>query len=602
MPADEVGVNGHVADYLNYYLGLGQAPRCAVLLSGPWGSGKTYHAKKIVSEIVGEDKFVLVSLNGMSSCKDIDDALFAAVYPWTANKGARITAAVGRAVLKHAKIEIPDIKTADLINQATAGAYIFDDLERCRLPIEESLGYINQFVERDGCKVIVLSNEKEIDDQVGYNKNKEKLFGKTLVINPDFDAAFSDFITGIDNNESRQICQDMQNEIRNVYRQSGLGNLRILQQSMWDFARVLEALSPEHRDHVPALRLLTNVFFALSIELKSGRISDNDLLGRVNKSFTIGEAKGEKPFAQANSRYAEFQLYDAILPDQVFYDVLARGLVNGEEIQESLDRTPWFASGPEPAWRIVWHAFERDDDEVDAAAREMIENFKQRHYSVNGEVLHVFGQMLRLADVGVTGLDRSKTVEECKRYIDDLRSSGRLESHTSDFMDDIRHGSYGGLVFSQNETTEFAELWTYFHEQRDLARIERYPAQAQNLLNELENSPEIFIGRVAQVEEGDGEFSRLPVLAALDPDQFAEKVIALPADQFRRVLTGMSTRYEYARLAHELVGEREWAEGLEAALYKRAATLKPHARDRVEKNVRWYITKWLDHLRESAAG
>ena len=599
MSVDGVGVNRHVRDYLTFYLGLERPPHYAVLLSGPWGSGKTYHAKKIVGDIVGTDKFVLVSLNGLSSHKDIDDAVFAAVYPWAATKGARISAAVGRAVLKHAKIEIPDLKMADLISQASAGAYVFDDLERCSLPIDESLGYINQFVERDGCKVVVLSNEMEIEDRRKFLKNKEKLFGKTLVIEPDFDAAFLDFVQDIKNEVARGICVRLQDDIRAVYAQSGLGNLRILQQTLWDFVRILESLSPKHLAHNDAIRLLANVFFALSIELKAGRILDVDLLGRVRNSFTIGEPKVEKPFAVANSRYFGFQLYDAILPDEVFYDILARGLVCSQDIQESLDQTSWFSSGPEPTWRVVWHAFERDDGEVEAASNQLLEEFKRRNYSISGEVLHLFGQMLRLSDLGVTGLDRGQTVDECKRYIDDLRGSGRLEIPDNSMVDDIRHGSFGGLVFSQNETPEFGELWKYFHEQRDLARIDTYPTEAQKLLHELKNEPKAFIGRVAQLGKGDGEYSRLPVLAALEPDQVAEALVALPAAEFREVLIGMSNRYEHGRLAHDLVSEREWAESLEAALVNRAASMGAHARDRVEKNVRWYLTRWLDQLREA---
>lgn len=39
---------------------------------------------------------------------------------------------------------------------------IFDDLERCSIVIPNILGYINQFVENNGLKVIVIANEDEI--------------------------------------------------------------------------------------------------------------------------------------------------------------------------------------------------------------------------------------------------------------------------------------------------------------------------------------------------------------------------------------------------------------------------------------------------------
>lgn len=56
--------------------------------------------------------------------------------------------------------------------------YIFDDLERCDIPINKTLGYINQFVEHKGKKAIIIANEKEINDLDTYQRIREKLIGK----------------------------------------------------------------------------------------------------------------------------------------------------------------------------------------------------------------------------------------------------------------------------------------------------------------------------------------------------------------------------------------------------------------------------------------
>jgi len=134
------------------------------MLSGQWGIGKTFQVKKIVNELLAGSgkRYVLVSLYGLKSPQEIDDAMVAALYPWTNTDGARIATAVGKAILKHAKIELPKVQSADLVSRMSADVFIFDDLERCRMPVTDVLGYINQLVERDGCKVIVLANEKEI--------------------------------------------------------------------------------------------------------------------------------------------------------------------------------------------------------------------------------------------------------------------------------------------------------------------------------------------------------------------------------------------------------------------------------------------------------
>lgn len=39
---------------------------------------------------------------------------------------------------------------------------IFDDIERCKVPIDEVYGFINDFVEHSKCKIILISDEEKI--------------------------------------------------------------------------------------------------------------------------------------------------------------------------------------------------------------------------------------------------------------------------------------------------------------------------------------------------------------------------------------------------------------------------------------------------------
>lgn len=75
--------NKHICTYLTYYLGLAHAPGFAVLISGPWGVGKTYLLKKFLKKRFGDDtaNYVYVSLYGPSTIAEIDDALFQAAFP-----------------------------------------------------------------------------------------------------------------------------------------------------------------------------------------------------------------------------------------------------------------------------------------------------------------------------------------------------------------------------------------------------------------------------------------------------------------------------------------------------------------------------------------
>ena len=576
------------------------------MLSGKWGAGKTHQTKKLLKELLPatnnskKRSYVLVSLYGLKTPQEIDDAMVAALYPWTDKDGIRIAASVGKAILKHAKIELPKLESSDLISRMSADVFVFDDLERCHMPITDAFGYINQLVERDGCKVIVLANQDEIKDQAEYLRGKEKLIGKTLEVEPDFDAAFSNFLTGIADQKTQTFYQKLPEEIRDVYDQSALKNLRILQQTMWDFERVYKALDQEHRSNDNAMRHLLRLFFALCFEYKTGTLSSDDLEARTLRSLLDEMSGNEKhpPFTVAGTKYPGLDLYDSILSDEVVADIFVRGVVDGSAIASSLNASSWFVSANEPSWRTVWRSSERADADVRAAAKIMIEEFKDRKYKLTGEILHLFGQMLFLADIGFSGCDRAETLADCKSYVDDLRVRDELESPKGAYLDNIRYGSYDGLGFAQNGTSEFGELWQYVGEQRAAAEIDRYPDHAQELSDLMGSNPSDFVRQIAYNNNGTAQFASRPILAAADVENFADTLIGLESPAFREVLLGLSSRYDMAKLANEgaLSGERKWAQALESVLLKKAEALEPFARDRISKNVEWALGKRLRGL------
>ncbi|MBR1179875.1 hypothetical protein JQ617_38315 [Bradyrhizobium sp. KB893862 SZCCT0404] len=141
--------NKQVWDYLDYYLSLAHSPRYAVLISGPWGVGKTHLLKAFLREKFGEDAkaYIYVSLYGLSNLDEIDDALFQAAFPALTGTGAKVVGRVAKAGLKFLKFDPGDWNIKEFLSKFNAKIYVFDDLERCEAPINSVLGYINQFVE-----------------------------------------------------------------------------------------------------------------------------------------------------------------------------------------------------------------------------------------------------------------------------------------------------------------------------------------------------------------------------------------------------------------------------------------------------------------------
>ncbi|WP_324656411.1 P-loop NTPase fold protein [Bacillus cereus] len=160
----------------------------AILLNGEWGSGKTYFWENVLKEEITkiDKKIIYVSLYGVNSIEDINNKIFLgqwgeSVQEFTESKwGGRLTE-ITKAMLGSVKsIEIPFIKATIEPPEIDFGQFInftntvlcFDDLERASIDINKVLGYINNFVEHDGIKVILIANENEIEAKLN-DKNAE---------------------------------------------------------------------------------------------------------------------------------------------------------------------------------------------------------------------------------------------------------------------------------------------------------------------------------------------------------------------------------------------------------------------------------------------
>lgn len=211
-------------EYIKNYLTNDKTQR-AIMMTAPWGSGKSHYIKNELGNFLQENKlnYVIVSLYGIQSLKDVSKELFLEIKFQKVRKKLRLfntfgktilsgTAVVGKTLLK--KIANVDIdfnikepnyekiyKSINLKNRLI----IFEDLERCTIDIVEFLGYVNNLVEQDGVKVLLVANESEIikykekedseqennkkeytDKTKEYLKIKEKTISDTLLFTSEY--------------------------------------------------------------------------------------------------------------------------------------------------------------------------------------------------------------------------------------------------------------------------------------------------------------------------------------------------------------------------------------------------------------------------------
>ncbi|WP_019229258.1 P-loop NTPase fold protein [Sedimentibacter sp. B4] len=171
-----------IIDYVNNYINKSNY-NYAVLIDGSWGSGKTYFIKNsLIPALEANEKsrksqngkpdnkkIIYISLYGISSKEELDFQILLEVMPFKSffnRKNIKLASNIGKAVISGVSsfygillpkkiIDFSDISSKNYI-------LIFDDLERCNMNVNNLLGYINNYVEHDGIKTIIISNEKEI--------------------------------------------------------------------------------------------------------------------------------------------------------------------------------------------------------------------------------------------------------------------------------------------------------------------------------------------------------------------------------------------------------------------------------------------------------
>lgn len=291
----------------------------ALMVSGEWGCGKTYHIEKVIIPTLRQDGWnpTKVSLFGIESVNEIPLRIAANykrtekenkklwLYDWIKEKAGKVVAKGTQFASSISWLEsFVDMKTLVSTNSGLLyklippekTVIILDDIERVidTIDIHTLLGAINDLVEQRGYKVVVIANNSYMQ-QKGEAKLvfKEKVIEKTLVYEPDVVSIFkelcekdysSPFIEFMTDQKALEVIDPSYPSYKeDKGLQVELHNIRILKFALAHFSKIYEVcdtfLKSENKDITGSFLLsLWACTVGVAIEYKKDRLIYKDRL------------------------------------------------------------------------------------------------------------------------------------------------------------------------------------------------------------------------------------------------------------------------------------------------------------------------------------
>ena len=311
----------------------------AIMINGEWGSGKTHFwnnkiRKKIESLELNGKRYttIYMSLYGISNLEEISKKIFIETTQLMDKNLKKFMTNNGQTKIpEYAKtgIDMANFfgvtQNGDRVNykdffSTEDKVLCFDDLERANVDVIDILGYINNFVEHDHIKTIIICNEKElstklkssnlemktfiatylldkqdelkksdkpmvekIQDKIehvfdkanDYERIKEKLIGETFEYAPKFDYIINGILMRYENDTDLiRFLRENTSLIISTFHRSGTRNLRILKHALNDFKKIYEMVNKSYPNTSHRVMQTMLIFtIAISFEIKAGKIT-----------------------------------------------------------------------------------------------------------------------------------------------------------------------------------------------------------------------------------------------------------------------------------------------------------------------------------------
>ena len=556
----------------------------AIMLNGEWGSGKTYFwnnqiKKKIDSMKLNGKRYttIYMSLYGISNLEEISKKIFIETTQLM-DKNLR------KYMDSNSKHTIPEyaktgLDMANFFGVTTNGNKIdygeffatdnkvlcFDDLERANVDVIDILGYINNFVEHDHIKTIIICNEKELStkmkrsnvemktfiatyllDKQGelnstdkpmvekiqskiehvfdkandYERIKEKLIGETFEYNPQFDYIINGILMRYENDKDLiRFLRENTGLIINTFKKSGTRNLRILKHALNDFKKIFQEVNrlyPNTNNRVMQTMLIFTI--AVSFEIKAGKITkekfknikNNEeyksilVSSRVlmdNRQFYIKEFDGNY-YYNFKADYRFFKFIEYYIRTRIFDMKLFKEDMEQVNENENSKKIPAYKKILiEEYWKV-------QDDKLFDIVQETLEDVKKGNIELI-DIVKLFAYFVYFSKNNLISYDLETLMPI---FIDGMNLSANHSSYCKNVEEEL------GKVLIREETDEMEEIINRFNELNEELLKKEYKEKAEEIFKSIPMKMEQFYERF------DAECMNIPIFKYYDPYQAFQRI------------------------------------------------------------------------------
>ena len=556
----------------------------AIMINGEWGSGKTHFwnnkvRKKIESMQLNGKRYttIYMSLYGISNLEEISKKIFIetthlmdknlrkfmdnneqTTIPEYAKTGIDMANLFG-VTQNGDKVDYADFFSTD------DKVLCFDDLERANVDVIDILGYINNFVEHDHIKTIIICNEKELStklkssnlemktfiatyllDKQGelnkadvpmvekiqdkiehvfdkandYERIKEKLIGETFEYAPKFDYIINGILMRYENNPDLiRFLRENTGLIISTFHKSGTRNLRILKHALNDFKKIFEMVNksyPNTNHRVMQTMLIFTI--AISFEIKAGKITkdkfinikDNEeyksilVSSRIlmdNRQFYIKEFDNNY-YYNFKSEYRFFKFIEYYVRTRIFDMKLFKE--NMETIRNTVDTENLPAYKrllTEEYWKI-------SDDQFDIIIKEVLEEVKQGKLRLI-DIVKLFAYFSYFSRKGLIEYDL-KTLKSV------FFNGMNISSLTSNYCENVNEEL--GKIAIDDVAEDMDDVLKHFNTLNEQLLDKMYKEKADEIMKCIPMKMEQFY------EKFDKQCMEIPIFKYYDPFQLFQRI------------------------------------------------------------------------------